>query len=209
MSEPKQLLIIDDDPDFVAGIKAILVKAKYEVDVAYNPKDGLAGPEIQSLRPAVAGRHDGPRGRGDHDRPQAGQRPQAARPARADHHRHPRTNGLPLPRPGGASALCGRGRAGRETGRAQAAPGEGRRRCSRPPKRERPRANERRPCGNHHGHARLRRTTASPSSRRSATCCTPRRATRSTPASSAAPARPPVRWRPAASWTIRRAASSP
>ena len=42
MSEPKRLMIIDDDPDFVAGIKAILVKAKYEVDAAYNPKDGLA-----------------------------------------------------------------------------------------------------------------------------------------------------------------------
>ncbi len=41
MSEPKRLLIIDDDPDFVAGIKAILVKAKYEVDVAYDPKDGF------------------------------------------------------------------------------------------------------------------------------------------------------------------------
>jgi two-component system alkaline phosphatase synthesis response regulator PhoP len=41
MSEPKRLLIIDDDPDFVAGVKAILVKAKYEVDVAYNPKDGF------------------------------------------------------------------------------------------------------------------------------------------------------------------------
>ena len=41
MSEPKQLLIIDDDPDFVAGIKSILVKAKYAVDVAHNPKDGL------------------------------------------------------------------------------------------------------------------------------------------------------------------------
>ncbi len=33
--------MIDDDPDFVAGVKAILVKAKYDVDVAYNPKDGL------------------------------------------------------------------------------------------------------------------------------------------------------------------------
>ena len=41
MSEPKRLLMIEDDPDFVAGIKAILVKAKYEVDVAYNSKDGL------------------------------------------------------------------------------------------------------------------------------------------------------------------------
>lgn len=41
MSPSKRLLIIDDDPDFVAGIKATLVKAKYEVDVAHNPKDGL------------------------------------------------------------------------------------------------------------------------------------------------------------------------
>jgi len=41
MNEPKKLLIIDDDPDFVAGIKAILVKAKYAVDTAYNPKDGF------------------------------------------------------------------------------------------------------------------------------------------------------------------------
>ena len=41
MNEPKRLLIIDDDPDFVAGIKAILVKAKYAVDVAYNPKGGF------------------------------------------------------------------------------------------------------------------------------------------------------------------------
>jgi len=41
MSEPKRLLVIDDDPDFVAGIKAILVKAKYAVDTAYNPTDGF------------------------------------------------------------------------------------------------------------------------------------------------------------------------
>ena len=41
MSERKQLLMIDDDPDFVEGIKAILIK-KYDVDVAHNPKDGLA-----------------------------------------------------------------------------------------------------------------------------------------------------------------------
>ncbi len=41
MNEPKRLLIIDDDPDFVAGIKSILVRAKYEVDTAYNPKDGF------------------------------------------------------------------------------------------------------------------------------------------------------------------------
>jgi DNA-binding response OmpR family regulator len=33
--------MIDDDPDFVDGIRSILVGAEYEVDVAYNPKDGL------------------------------------------------------------------------------------------------------------------------------------------------------------------------
>lgn len=37
----KKLLMIDDDPDFVAGIKAILDTAGFEVEVAYNPKDGL------------------------------------------------------------------------------------------------------------------------------------------------------------------------
>ena len=37
----KRLLMIDDDPDFVAGIKAILDTADFEVDVTYNPKDGL------------------------------------------------------------------------------------------------------------------------------------------------------------------------
>lgn len=37
----KRLLMIDDDPDFVSGIKAILDTADFEVDVAYNPKDGL------------------------------------------------------------------------------------------------------------------------------------------------------------------------
>ena len=42
MSEHKRLMIIDDDPDFVAGIRAILDGAGYETDVAYNPKDGFA-----------------------------------------------------------------------------------------------------------------------------------------------------------------------
>ena len=41
MSGRTRLLIIDDDPDFVEGIKSILVKAEYEVDVAYNPDDGF------------------------------------------------------------------------------------------------------------------------------------------------------------------------
>ena len=42
MTEPKRLLIVDDDPDFVAGIKAILDTAECETAVAYNPKDGFA-----------------------------------------------------------------------------------------------------------------------------------------------------------------------
>jgi two-component system alkaline phosphatase synthesis response regulator PhoP len=37
----KRLLMIDDDPDFVAGIKTILDNAGFEVEVAYNPKDGM------------------------------------------------------------------------------------------------------------------------------------------------------------------------
>ncbi|KAF0107249.1 MAG: Response regulator [Anaerolineaceae bacterium] len=37
----KRLLMIDDDPDFVAGIKSILDAAGFEVEVTYNPKDGL------------------------------------------------------------------------------------------------------------------------------------------------------------------------
>lgn len=41
MTAGKQLLMIDDDPDFVDGIRSILTTAGYAVDVAYNPKDGL------------------------------------------------------------------------------------------------------------------------------------------------------------------------
>lgn len=41
MSDKKKLLIIDDDPDFVEGIKSILEAGEYEVDAAYNPKDGF------------------------------------------------------------------------------------------------------------------------------------------------------------------------
>ena len=41
MKQKRRLLIIDDDPDFVDGIKSILVTAGYEVDTAFNPKDGF------------------------------------------------------------------------------------------------------------------------------------------------------------------------
>jgi CheY-like chemotaxis protein len=41
MTVQKKLLIIDDDPDFVEGIKSILEKGGYEVDAQYNPKSGF------------------------------------------------------------------------------------------------------------------------------------------------------------------------
>jgi len=41
MDTPKKLLIIDDDPDYVSGIKAILETANYQVEACYNPKDGF------------------------------------------------------------------------------------------------------------------------------------------------------------------------
>ncbi len=39
MTERKKVLIVDDDPDFVAGIRAILDR-EYDTTVAYNPRDG-------------------------------------------------------------------------------------------------------------------------------------------------------------------------
>lgn len=48
MSVGRKLLVIDDDPDFVAGVKAILEGAGYKVDVAYNPKDGFRALETMS-----------------------------------------------------------------------------------------------------------------------------------------------------------------
>lgn len=47
MSERKRLLIIDDDPDFVEGIRSILERADYETDAAYNPKDGFQALQTQ------------------------------------------------------------------------------------------------------------------------------------------------------------------
>jgi two-component system alkaline phosphatase synthesis response regulator PhoP len=40
MTEHHELLIIDDDPDYIDGIRAILEGAGYHVEVAHNPKDG-------------------------------------------------------------------------------------------------------------------------------------------------------------------------
>ena len=48
MSPKRKLLVIDDDPDFVDGIKSILVAADYDVDVAHNPKDGFRALQSKS-----------------------------------------------------------------------------------------------------------------------------------------------------------------
>jgi two-component system, OmpR family, alkaline phosphatase synthesis response regulator PhoP len=40
MSDQNKILIIDDDPDYIDGIRKILENAEYLVSVAHNPKDG-------------------------------------------------------------------------------------------------------------------------------------------------------------------------
>jgi CheY-like chemotaxis protein len=47
MKQRKKLLIIDDDPDFVEGINAILEGAGYDTDVTYNPEDGFKALEAK------------------------------------------------------------------------------------------------------------------------------------------------------------------
>lgn len=41
MSNPKKVLIIDDDPDFVSALEALLQSSGYEVCAAANGKEGL------------------------------------------------------------------------------------------------------------------------------------------------------------------------
>jgi CheY-like chemotaxis protein len=41
MNQHARLLIIDDDPDYVEGIRSILESAGYSVDAVHNPKDGI------------------------------------------------------------------------------------------------------------------------------------------------------------------------
>jgi DNA-binding response OmpR family regulator len=41
MDSRAKILIIDDDPDYVEGITSILQTGPYDVDVAYNPSDGM------------------------------------------------------------------------------------------------------------------------------------------------------------------------
>ncbi len=49
MSEPKTVLVIDDDRDFVAAIEALLVSSGYRVSTALNGRDGLQ--EAKKLQP--------------------------------------------------------------------------------------------------------------------------------------------------------------
>jgi len=41
MDQQKRLLIIDDDPEFVDGVRGSLTAAGYRVDAAYNPREGF------------------------------------------------------------------------------------------------------------------------------------------------------------------------
>lgn len=41
MSEKKDILLVDDDPDFVEAVKVIVEKAGYDVRVAYDGKEGI------------------------------------------------------------------------------------------------------------------------------------------------------------------------
>jgi len=47
MSDQNKILIIDDDPDYIEGIRRILEKAEYVVSAAHNPKEGFK--MLQSL----------------------------------------------------------------------------------------------------------------------------------------------------------------
>jgi CheY-like chemotaxis protein len=49
MSEPKTVLVIDDDSDFVAAIEGLLMSAGYSVATALNGEEGLR--QAKSLRP--------------------------------------------------------------------------------------------------------------------------------------------------------------
>ena len=41
MADKKEILLVDDDPDFVEAVKVILTKGGYEVRVAYDGKEGV------------------------------------------------------------------------------------------------------------------------------------------------------------------------
>ena len=41
MGDPKRILVVDDDPDFVSSLSAILKKNGFTVEAAYDGKEGL------------------------------------------------------------------------------------------------------------------------------------------------------------------------
>lgn len=41
MSEKRDILLVDDDPDFVEAVKVIVEKAGYDVRVAYDGQEGI------------------------------------------------------------------------------------------------------------------------------------------------------------------------
>jgi two-component system, OmpR family, alkaline phosphatase synthesis response regulator PhoP len=45
MSEKKDILLVDDDPDFVEAVKVIVEKAGYNVRVAYDGQEGIEAVE--------------------------------------------------------------------------------------------------------------------------------------------------------------------
>ncbi len=47
----KKVLVVDDDPDFVDAVKSVIEGGGYEVDVAYDGKEGLE--KVAQSRPDV------------------------------------------------------------------------------------------------------------------------------------------------------------
>lgn len=45
MSDKKKVLLVDDDPDFVEAVKVIVESGGYDVEVAYDGKEGLEAVE--------------------------------------------------------------------------------------------------------------------------------------------------------------------
>ena len=41
MADKKLILLVDDDPDFVEAVRVIVENGGYEVEVAYDGKEGL------------------------------------------------------------------------------------------------------------------------------------------------------------------------
>jgi two-component system alkaline phosphatase synthesis response regulator PhoP len=51
MSMSKKVLVVDDDPDFVDAVKAVIEKGGYHVDIAYDGKEALE--QVAKSKPDV------------------------------------------------------------------------------------------------------------------------------------------------------------